>query len=119
MPIFQAKRTHPTTGTEESVFVDAPDRMTAFAALRRRGWPNADWLDQLPPGADLPDGIELIRATPMLRGTRRPLRRLADSGLVRRPILTIAAGVGLGIVAGVVMLTILSFLLGLLGFAVS
>ncbi|MEO1584685.1 MAG: hypothetical protein AAFR96_08955 [Planctomycetota bacterium] len=121
MPLFQAKRNHPVTGADESVYIDAPDRKTAIIILRSHGWGSADWLDHVPPGSDIPDGATVLKSEPWNtpREKVKPLRRVADSGLIRRPILTLAVGIAFGIVGGVVLLWILTFVLGVLGIAVA
>ncbi|MEO1535504.1 MAG: hypothetical protein AAFS11_08085 [Planctomycetota bacterium] len=115
MPLFQAKRKNPANGAEESAYIEAADRQHAIAALRRKGWASAEWLDIIPRGFDLPDGAEITHAAAVLRSRPRRLVKLSESGLVQRPILTIALGVGCGIVIGVVALTILNAVLAVLG----
>ncbi|MEL6311181.1 MAG: hypothetical protein AAFQ17_02260 [Pseudomonadota bacterium] len=115
MYVFQAKRKHPTTDTEESVYIKASDRREAIATLRALGWDTAHALDVLPRGFDLPDDANIIRASDTISPRRRPMRQIAESSLIQQPIRTIAIGIVLGWAMIVVIRLILMAVFGLFG----
>ncbi|MEL6497252.1 MAG: hypothetical protein AAFZ67_08010 [Planctomycetota bacterium] len=115
MQIFQAKRKHPNTDADESVYIEADDRRAALATLRALGWDTAHALDAIPRGFDLPSDANIVRAADMISSRRRPLHEIAESSLIRRPIGTIALGIVLGWAMVVVIRLILMAVFGLFG----
>lgn len=110
IPLFQAKRTHPVNKDEDSIFINAPDRTSAIAALRKHGWASAEWLDHVPPGSDVPNDATVLDADRAIASRRAPAR-IAESWIIQRPILTIAYGV----VLGWIFISIIKLVIGLLG----
>lgn len=115
MPLFQAKRTHPVTKEQESVYIDAPDRTAAIVTLRSHGWAAAEWLDSVPPGSDVPEDATILEADPRLVQQRKRRegqpKGLEDSWIIQRPVWTIAYG----IVLGWVLVTIIKLVFALVG----